>query len=254
VDGSGNAITYNGSSWSKPDSIDPTPLFSVSCPTASFCIAVDPYDAFTYSPPATSKTTITSVTSSPVVGQRVSIGVQVAGPSTTSGSPTPIGEVTVSDGTQSCPATLSGSNGTATGSCSITEKAAGNYLLTASYPGDDRFAPSTTAASIPLTVAKATSTTALDLSAAKLTYGDEQVEQLSVTVSPRYPGTTPAGRMTVKESTTTLCVITLKSGKGSCKLSAKRLRAGSYHLVATYGGSSNFKGSTSVKKTLTIVK
>jgi hypothetical protein len=37
-------------------------------------------------------------------------------------------------------------------------------------------------------------------------------------------------------------------------LSAKKLNAGTYHLVATYGGSSNFKGSTSTRETLTVVK
>jgi hypothetical protein len=49
-------------------------------------------------------------------------------------------------------------------------------------------------------------------------------------------------------------VITLSSGKGSCTLSAKRLKVGTYRLVATYGGSTNFKGSTSAKETLTVVK
>src|ERR1019366_3194297 len=44
VDESGYVLTYNGSSWSSPDEIDPgtgQTLTSVSCPTASFCVAVD---------------------------------------------------------------------------------------------------------------------------------------------------------------------------------------------------------------------
>jgi hypothetical protein len=102
-------------------------------------------------------------------------------------------------------------------------------------------------------VAKATSKTALRLSAAKVTYGHEQVEHLSVTVSPQFPGSMPTGTVTVKASTGTLCVITLSSGKGSCRLSPKRLKARTYSLVATYGGSTNFKGSTSVK-TLTVAE
>jgi len=50
----GNAIVYNGSSWSAPTAIDheeegPGVLNSVSCPTASFCVAVDDDgNAFTY--------------------------------------------------------------------------------------------------------------------------------------------------------------------------------------------------------------
>ena len=42
VDHSGNAVTYNGASWSAPRSIDPNEmLMSVSCPSPSFCVAVD---------------------------------------------------------------------------------------------------------------------------------------------------------------------------------------------------------------------
>ena len=104
------------------------------------------------------------------------------------------------------------------------------------------------------TVGRATSKTTLKLSAAKVTYGDEQVEHLSVTVTPQYPGTTPTGKVTIKASTTSLCVVKLKSGKVSCTLSAKRLKTGTYHLVASYGGSTNFKGSTSAKETLTVAK
>ncbi len=41
VDDSGNALTFNGSSWSAPTSIDMHVLYSVSCTSASFCAAVD---------------------------------------------------------------------------------------------------------------------------------------------------------------------------------------------------------------------
>jgi hypothetical protein len=80
-----------------------------------------------------------------------------------------------------------------------------------------------------------------------VTYGQEQTERLSVTVVPRFPGSTPTGTVTIKASTGTLCVITLASGKGSCRLSPKKLNTRTYSLVATYGGSTNFKGSASVK-------
>ncbi|MGO9180446.1 MAG: Ig-like domain repeat protein [Candidatus Limnocylindrales bacterium] len=110
------------------------------------------------------------------------------------------------------------------------------------------------AASNSVTPVKATSKTTLKLSAKKVTYGHEQTEHLSVTVSPQFAGSMPTGTVTVKASTRTLCVITLSSGKGSCRLSAKRLNAGTYHLVATYGGSTNFDGSTSPKETLRVVR
>ncbi|MGA2530491.1 MAG: Ig-like domain-containing protein [Acidimicrobiales bacterium] len=257
VDANGNVLTYNGSSWSSPDSIDTSEygLTSISCPTASFCAAVDWIDgnAFTYtsssSPPDTSTTTITSVASSPVVGQSVSIGVQVTGPSTPSETPT--GRVSVSDGTQSCQAPLSGSDGTATGSCSITEQTAGDYSLTASYPGDDNFGASATSASMPVTVGKASSTTALEFSSATVTYGDEGAEGLSVSVTPEFTGSMPAGTVTMSGSGSMLCAITLSGAKGSCTLSATQLAAGSYSLTASYAGSIDFTGS-STNETLTV--
>jgi hypothetical protein len=103
-------------------------------------------------------------------------------------------------------------------------------------------------------VAKATSKTVLKLSTIRVTYGHEQVEHLSATVLPQYSGSTPTGRVTISKSGTTLCTIRLSSGKGRRTLSSRELKAGTYHLVATYGGSASFKGSTSAKETLTVVK
>ena len=59
MDAWGSALTYDGSSWSLPDSIDAYAgeMTSVSCPTASFCAAVDYggnvliYDGSSWSPP-----------------------------------------------------------------------------------------------------------------------------------------------------------------------------------------------------------
>jgi hypothetical protein len=39
-------------------------------------------------------------------------------------------------------------------------------------------------------------------------------------------------------------VIKLKSAKGTCSLSPKKLTMGTYHLVATYGGSVNLSWPT----------
>jgi hypothetical protein len=64
----------------------------------------------------------------------------------------------------------------------------------------------------------------------------------------------PTGTVTVKASTETLCLIRLTSGEGSCRLFPDKLKARTYHFVATYGGSANFKGSTLVKETLTVAE
>jgi len=62
----------------------------------------------------------------------------------------------------------------------------------------------------------------------------------------------PTGMVTVRTSATTLCRIALSSCKGSCRLSERKLNPDTYGLVATYGGSTNFKGSTSAKENLII--
>src|SRR5208283_1478755 len=84
------------------------------------------------------------------------------------------------------------------------------------------------------------------------TYGDEQVGQVSVTVSPEFAGFTPTGTVSVKESTTVLCTITLASGKGSCSLSSTELGGGTYSVVASYNGSGDFDTSTTSGETLTV--
>jgi hypothetical protein len=194
VDASGNVLTYNGSSWSSPKSIDAgRGLYSVSCPTSSFCVAVDGRGNVL--------TYGGSSWSSPESIDRNEGGLQSV----------------------SCP--------TASFCAAVDFQ---GYAFTYPLP--------------------ATSKTALNPSATKVTYGHEQVLHLSVTVSSAYSGSPPTGTVTVKQSTTTLCVITLSSAKGSCTLSAEKLPAGTYGLVATYGGSADFKGSTSAKKTLTVAK
>ena len=72
----------------------------------------------TVTPQAQKSATATSITwapASPLVGQPITTTVQVAGQSTGAGRPTPTRTVKVSDGTRSCQAPLSGSNGVATG-------------------------------------------------------------------------------------------------------------------------------------------
>ncbi|MGO9101642.1 MAG: Ig-like domain-containing protein [Mycobacterium sp.] len=264
VDTLGNVLTYDGSTWSSPSNIDSAlaqnfgPCTSaifycaafVSCPSASFCAAVDFIgNAFTYSAPAASKTTLKLSAAKVTYGneQVEQLAVTV---SPQSSDTTPTGTVTVNESsTKLCTLTLSG----AKGSCTLSAKKlpAGTYSLVATYGGSTNFAGSTSTKET-LTVAKATSKTVLKLSVVKVTYGAEQILHLSITVSPQYSGATPTGKVTVNESSTTLCLITLSSGKGSCTLQPRKLKAGIYSLVATYGGSTNFAGSTSSKETFTV--
>ena len=95
--------------------------------------------------------------------------------------------------------------------------------------------------------------TAIVLSAARVTYGHEGSERLTVRVAGQYAGI-PAGKVTVKSGKTTVCTITLTSGQGSCVLAARKLPVGIRTLVAVYSGSSDFTGAASPTKTLKVVK
>ena len=141
-----------------------------------------------------STTSITSTTSNPVAGQPVTATVQVTGEFSSSGDPAPTGTVTVSDGTQSCQAPLSGGNGVATGSCPITEQAPGTYSFTASYPGDPNFDSSQTPSPATVTVGQAPSSTSITSTTSNPVAGQPVTATVQVTgsspaaVTPPRPG------------------------------------------------------------------
>ena len=87
-----------------------------------------------------------------------------------------------------------------------------------------------------------------------MTYGDEQVATISVSVTPQYPGPAPTGSVTLKASSTTLCSASLSLGEVKCTLLARQLNAGTYHLTASYEGSADFYGSISGAVPLVVAK
>jgi Big-like domain-containing protein len=166
--------------------------------------------------------------------QQVRVTATVTG--ATGGTPT--GHVTVlANDTQSvCTIPLSGG----TGSCTLPagSLAPGSYTLTGEYSGDPVYLSSISGGTT-LTVlpAMAGTTTSLGLSAAKATFGHEQSEHLTVTVTaPGQTGDTPTGKVTVKAGSVTLGMVNLAGGKATITLGASMLRPGSYKLVASYGG------------------
>jgi Bacterial Ig-like domain (group 3) len=174
--------------------------------------------------------------------ERISVKVKPR----TSGTPT--GKVTIKAGSVTvCVAKLKGGKG----SCSpgATKLNPGVHHLTASYGGDATFAGSSGQAT--LTVAAEPTATSLALSTGSVRSGHEQAERLSVQVRPAIGGT-PAGQVTIKAGSVTVCVVTLNFGKGTCTLSASKLRPGTYLLAARYGGKSPFAASASARKTLTV--
>jgi len=166
------------------------------------------------------------------------------------GSPT--GVITFKDGTHTiCEEDLDDND---TAICDLTpgQLAIGSHQLSAFYNGDANFRADGSLAKT-LTIAAQPTTTALTLSMGKVRVGHEQAEHLTVHVRPRTSGT-PAGQVTIKAGTTTLCKITLSRAAGGCTLGKSKLRPGTYHLTATYAGTARFAGSASAKKTLTVTK
>lgn len=176
--------------------------------------------------------------------ERISVRVRPR----TSGTPT--GQVTVMAGSAVvCRATLA--DGKASCAPGATRLRPGTYRLTASYGGDTTFARSSGKAA--LTVAAEPTSTSLTLSAARVRSGHEQAERLTAAVKPAFGGT-PAGVVTIRAGSVTICAITLRSGKGTCTLTASTLRPGTYQLVARYGGRTPYAGSASARKTLTVTR
>ena len=165
---------------------------------------------------------------------------------------TPTGTVTVSAaGNTLCTIALSGGSG----SCALraSQLPVGNYQVTANYSGDGSYLGSFSNANhtVHVLASRAATMTGLTLSAARVKVGQQPTERLSVHVVNKAGGS-PTGKVTVKAGSTTLCVITLAKTAGTCKLTPKQLKPGTYHLTAAYPGSTRFGGSTSPKKTLTV--
>jgi large repetitive protein len=194
------------------------------------------------------KTSLSVSASKVTYGQEQSEQVTVAVASEYVGLPA--GQVTVKAGSATvCRITLAAGHGRCV--LAATEFAAGSARLTATYRGAGGFAASSSAARA-VTVAKAASSSALTVSAVKVTYGKEQAERLTVTVSAKHGKVT--GKVLVKAGGVTLCTISLASGKGSCELSARSLRVGTYDVVVVYPGCVNFTSSDSTRETIKVVK
>lgn len=94
--------------------------------------------------------------------------------------------------------------------------------------------------------------TTLRLSVSRISYGHEQVLRASAVISSALGD--PYGEVLVRSGATTACVIRLVNGAGSCKLRSKKLKPGTYHLVARYQATRNYRGSASPRQTLTVTR
>jgi Big-like domain-containing protein len=205
--------------------------------------------AFLAISPATTATVLSLSAGAVDYGDEQSERVTVAVTSEYVGQPS--GTVAVKSGARSvCVITITAGKGACT--LAAGALAAGTADLWASYAGAADFAPSSSGSRV-LAVAKADPAIAVTMSAARVVYGKEQHERLSVAVRPEHDGT-PTGRVTVRSGDVTVCVITLVAGKGSCALSARSLGIGAHDLVVVYPGCADFTSSASARMTLTVVR
>jgi hypothetical protein len=244
VDHSGSAYVYDGSSWTG-GALAASPFVAVSCPSAGPCYAIAS-DGYVYEDAlAPTTTTLSFVPASIVYGKEQAETLHV---SVAAASGTPAGAVTVRGGSRVvCAITLVA----AKGSCKLTatDLPAGRNALIATYSGSSDDASSHTTRT--LSVSEAATRTALTVSAARIRVGHEQSERLAVKATPRYAGIA-TGTVKVTAGSKKICTIALRSGKGSCALSARQLSTGTYELVANYSGSADFTRSTSARERLTV--
>ena len=148
------------------------------------------------------------------------------------GAGTPTGNVTVSDGVNSCMGTV------AAGSCNVALTTAGARTLTATYSGDANF--TTSSDTEPHQVNKANTTTTITAESADPTAQGE-VFTVFYVVSAVAPGAgTPSGTVTVTDGINS-CMGTVAAGQCSLFLNTPGVRT----LTATYAGNANFNGSVS---------
>jgi hypothetical protein len=106
--------------------------------------------------------------------------------------------------------------------------------------------------SVAFGVSKALTTTTMKLSRSSVTLGSESKERVTVTIAANARGVQVNGTVVVRVSGRTLCVISVHSGRGTCTLASRQLRAGTYQVVAVFRGSESLGESTSRTVTLRV--
>jgi hypothetical protein len=188
----------------------------------------------TTTPPATTTTSLSSNANPSAFGQTVTLTATVS-----SGSGTPTGTVTFSDGATSL-GTATLSSGTAT--LTTSALSVSSHSLTATYNGDSSFSGSS---STTLTQVVNLASTATTLTSSPNPSAFGQTVTLTATASSTTG--TPTGSVSFYNGNSLLGNATLSGGTGALNVSS--LTAGSHSLTAIYSGSSSFATSTSATVT-----
>src|SRR5262249_7046166 len=126
----------------------------------------------------------------------------------------------------------------------------GSHSLTASYPGDAAFAPSTSSPAVPETVNPAGSAVSLDAST-HLSVSGQPVTFMAI-VTPLAPGAgTPTGTVTFRDGDQNLGSVPL-AADGTAVFTDRFTQAGAHAVSAVYSGDGNFTTSTSQAVTETV--
>jgi streptogramin lyase len=192
--------------------------------------------------PAATTTTLSTSLPSAVSGQTEVLTALVASP-----AGTPSGTVTFFDGGMLLGSAPLDASGEATLPVSL---GVGQHSLTASYPGDAAFAPSTSSPAVPETVNPAGSAVSLDASTSLTVNG--QPVTFTATVTPLAPGAgTPTGSVTFWDGNKNLGSVPLAAA-GTAVFTARFAQAGVHSITAVYSGDGNFTTSTSPAVTETV--
>ncbi len=192
-----------------------------------------------------------AVSGTPTLGTAFTVNVSVAGTSGV-GAPSGTVKVTPQGVSNSTTGTATLNQGTAantsTAAVSLEIGQAGTFTLTTSCVSGDQSFSCSTPNSTQVTVAAATSTTALSYTPSPPTAG--QPITLTATVTPSVSGTNiiaPTGSVTFYDGTTSLGTGTITaSGTTYTATATATLTPGKTHsLTAKYAGDANFGGSTS---------
>jgi hypothetical protein len=189
-------------------------------------------------------TVISASATQVTAGQVVSFTAMVT---PASGSSMPTGSVTFFDGqTQIGTGTV---NGLGVATFSTSSFSAGTHSVTASYGGDENFAPSTSSGiSVTLAPAKTATTTALAASAIQVTSGQSVL--FTTMVMPTSGSGTPTGSVTFLDGPTSIGAATLSGEAGSFSFST--LSVGVHNITAMYSGDANFAASASPGISVTV--
>jgi hypothetical protein len=186
-------------------------------------------------------TTLNSSANPSTTAQSVTFTATVSAPAAT-------GTVTFYDGV-----TVLGSGNLTSGKATFTTSSltAGSHSISASYGGDTNYSSSNSSTLTQVVNSNLiTTTTSLVSSLNPSNYG--QSVTLTATVSPTTGSGTPTGRVTFMVDGAAQAPLALSGGKAALVTSS--LTAGSHSISASYGGDSNYTGSTSSTLTQTVNK